>query len=82
MVYMSSSGLDWHPRLASWFKRKKVKAEDAAAIKKLFETYFHQIYKWCYTALTYVMEVLQVSRGEFLRHGRKKGTMGIKGIFN
>lgn len=61
MVYMSSSGLDWCPLLASWVKKMKVKQEDAAAIKKLFETYFYSIYKWCYTSLTFVMDILQVT---------------------
>ena len=49
MVYMSSSGLDWIPLLASWFRKKKVKTEDAAQVKKLFDEHFKQIYKWCYT---------------------------------
>lgn len=61
MVYMSSSGLDWNPLLHSWFKQKKVRPEDAAVVKKLFEDYFPTIYKWSCTSLTFVMEVLQVT---------------------
>lgn len=60
MVYMSSSGLDWSPLLASWIKKRKVNSEDAREIKYLFETHFISLYKWCYTTLTFVMDMLQV----------------------
>ena len=59
MVYMSSSALEWGPLLASWIKRKKVEAGDAAAVKRLFEDYFPTIYKWCYTSLNFVIDMLQ-----------------------
>ena len=72
MVYMSSSGLDWVPLLASWIRRKKVKTEDAVQVKKLFDEHFKQIYKWCYTSVNYVMEVLQVIR---------RGVLGIGLLF-
>jgi hypothetical protein len=60
MVYMSSSGLDWVPLINSWFKKNKVDPDDAAMVKKLFEDYFSSIYKWCYTSLNYVIDMLQV----------------------
>lgn len=62
MVYMSSSGLDWSPLVASWIKKKKIKSEDATMISKLYQEYFPQIYKWCYTTLTFVMDLLQVGQ--------------------
>ena len=40
MVYMSSSGLDWQPLLASWFKKKEVLPEHKDEIKRLFDTSF------------------------------------------
>ena len=60
MVYMSSSGLDWNPLLASWTKKKKVKQDDAMKIRKLFEDNFPELYKWWSTSLNLVMEVIQV----------------------
>ena len=60
MVYMSSSGLDWNPLLASWTKKKKVKQVDAMKIRKLFEDNFPELYKWWSTSLNLVMEVIQV----------------------
>jgi dynein heavy chain len=60
MVYMSSSGLDWGPLMGSWFKKKKVKHEDAVKIKRLFDENFADLYKWCWVSLTMVMEVIQV----------------------
>ena len=62
MVYMSSSGLDWTPLMGSWFKKKKVKHEDAVKIKRLFDENFGDIYKWCYVSLHMVMEIIQVLR--------------------
>ena len=58
---MSSSGLDWGPFLASWIKKRRVDHEDASAIRKLFEQYFPGIYKWSYTSLSFVMDILQVN---------------------
>ena len=60
MVYMSSSGLDWQPLLASWFKKKNVQPEHAQVIKQLFESSFFRIYKWSVSNLHFVMNVLQV----------------------
>ena len=61
MVYMSSSALEWAPLLASWIKRRKVEANDAVIIKRLFDDYFPSIYKWCYTSLNFVIDMLQVN---------------------
>ena len=61
MVYMSSSGLDWSPLLASWTKKKRVRHEDAIRIKKLFEDNFTDLYKWCLVTLHWVMDTIQVS---------------------
>ena len=60
MVYMSSSGLDWQPLLASWFKKKELDPEHASTIKKLFETSFPRVYKYASANLHFVMKVLQV----------------------
>ena len=60
MVYMSSSGLDWQPLLASWFKKKNIEPEHSQEIKKLFESSFFRIYKWSVSNLHFVMNVLQV----------------------
>ena len=60
MVYMSSSGLDWGPLMASWFKKKKVRHEDAVKIKRMFDENFADLYKWCWVSLHMVMEVIQV----------------------
>jgi dynein heavy chain len=61
MVYMSSSALDWSPLFASWAKKKKVRAEDAAKVRRLFEDYFNETYKWCATTLNMVMDIIQVN---------------------
>ena len=47
--------------MASWIKRKKVEAADAVIIKRLFDEYFPTIYKWCYTSLNFVFDMLQVN---------------------
>ena len=60
MVYMSSSGLDWHPLLASWFKKKEVLPEHKDEIKRLFDSSFFRLYKWAVANLHFVMNVLQV----------------------
>lgn len=60
MVYMSSSGLDWSPLLGSWIKKKKVRPEDASKIRKLFEDNFPELYKWTWTTLHMVMDIIQV----------------------
>ena len=60
MVFMSSSGLDWQPIIASWFKRKGLEAEHSQALKALFDTSFFRIYKWSVSNLHFVMNVLQV----------------------
>merc|ERR1712228_3829 len=59
MVYMSSSGLDWNPLYASWVKRKKVHQEDAQKMRRLFEEYFTDLFKWCWITLDMVMDILQ-----------------------
>ena len=53
-------GLDWGPLMGAWFKRKKVKHEDAVKIKRLFDENFADLYKWCWVSLHMVMEVIQV----------------------
>ena len=60
MVYMSSSGLDWQPLLASWFKKKELDPEHASSIKKLFDSSFARVYKFSVANLHFVMKVLQV----------------------
>jgi dynein heavy chain len=60
MVYMSSSGLDWHPLLASWFKKKEIISEHKDEIKRLFDSSFFRLYKWAVANLHFVMNVLQV----------------------
>ena len=59
MVYMSSSGLDWNPLYASWVKRKKVHQEDAQKMRRLFEEYYTDLFKWCWITLDMVMDILQ-----------------------
>ena len=44
MVYMSSSGLDWQPLLASWFKKKEVLPEHRDEIKRLFDSSFFRFF--------------------------------------
>ena len=44
MVYMSSSGLDWQPPLASWFKKKEVLPERRDEIKRLFDSSFFRFF--------------------------------------
>ena len=61
MVYMSSSGLDWHPLLNSWLMKMGLKDEYASEIKHLFESSFMQIYKWATSNLHFVMHVLQIN---------------------
>ena len=60
MVYMSSSGLNWQPLLASWFKKKELDPEHASTIKKLFDSSFARVYKFADANLQFVMKVLQV----------------------
>ncbi len=39
----------------------QVRHEDATVIKSLFEDHFYQVYKWTYTSLSFVTEVLQIN---------------------
>ena len=60
MVYMSSSGLDWQPLLASWLMRKVKDKVLSIKIKQLFESSFSKVYKWTMNNLTMITAGLQV----------------------
>ena len=60
MVFMSSSGLDWQPLLASWLLRKVHDSEHVSIIKNLFETSFFRVFRWASANLHFVMNALQV----------------------
>ena len=60
MVYMSSSGLEWQPLLASWLLKKVTDPINVVQIKKLFETSFQRVYKWTMNNLHLVTPALQV----------------------
>ena len=60
MVYMSSSGLDWKPMLASWLKQRKMSSRREQLFTQLFEDSFDDVRKFSVVNLKYVMKVLQV----------------------
>ena len=46
MVYMSSSGLDWRPMVASWIRNRKMAAKKEQLLTQLFENSFEEIHKF------------------------------------
>ena len=62
MVYMSSDGLHWEPRLESWIMQqyKKLTREQCNVVRDLFKASFAKVHKWATANLHFVMNILQV----------------------
>ena len=61
MVYMSSSGLNWKPQVASWILKGKFSGKQEKLLKDLFQKSFTKVYKFSVLNLKYVMKVLEVN---------------------
>ena len=61
MIYMSSSGLDWKPKLKCWIARNQMPDKQAGPINELFNKTFEAAWKYASQELTFVMPILQVN---------------------
>ncbi|XP_076055179.1 LOW QUALITY PROTEIN: dynein axonemal heavy chain 5-like [Oratosquilla oratoria] len=59
MVYMSSSGLDWHPIINAWLKTRS--QLEIPLVKNLFETCFSSLFVWSKQNLHYRISVLEIN---------------------
>merc|ERR1712155_493467 len=61
MIYMSSSGLDWKPKLKCWLSRNELEEKHSQPINNLFSKTFEVCWKFASVELNFVMPILQVN---------------------
>ena len=59
MIYMSSSGLDWKPKLTAWFNKHDLADEHKTPLLALFNASFESVWKYANANLRFVMNILQ-----------------------
>ena len=61
MIYMSSSGLDWKPKLKCWISKNELEEKHSQPINDLFNKTFEACWKFASVELNFVMPILQVN---------------------
>ena len=61
MIYMSSSGLDWKPKLKCWIAKNEMQEKHSGPINELFNKTFEAAWKYAAVELSFVMPILQVN---------------------
>ena len=61
MIYMSSSGLDWKPKLKAWFSKLELSSKHIEPLEELFSSSFDILWKYSLENLSFIMNILQVN---------------------
>ena len=61
MIYMSSSGLDWRPKLKCWISKNELEEKHSQPLNNLFNKTFEACWKFASVELSFVMPILQVN---------------------